>query len=279
MSGVGNRPNLPWCAVAARHTRWVMFTILTLNDLHLGLRDLVDARLDAHEDLHAVRAYRARFVARLDELRALPIASADGEPFADELATLDQEHDAHGSAIWFYIEAAQRSPMVSAEVKVSLEALRQRYIPTLSELKRPLADEAVAAMRREPELAAHKATLKAVPVAGGRTLYDWFVAWTKAGLALDATLRKRAATTTGSRANAGSLRGATVGLLNRFRGAVADELEGDAERAAAVDTAMFGYLDTLERRRAASADRTVAKEPATPTPTKPSVAPPAAPVS
>lgn len=254
-----------------------MYISLTINDLHLGLRDMVEGRLDAYDDLHAVKTYRVRLTERLSELRALPVASVDGEPFADELAAIDVEHDGHGGAIWFYIEAMQRSPMVSAEVKTTLEALRRRYIPTLGELKRPIADEALSAVQREPELASHKAALKAVPLPGGRTLYDWFVAWTKAGLALDETLRRRAAVASPSRAGVGGLRGSIIGQLNRFRAAVADELEDDGERAAAVDAALFGYLDTLERRRAAASDRNVVAKEA-PAPTKPSV-PPAPPVA
>lgn len=223
---------------------------LTLNDLILGLRDLDRTRLPAVEASHTVDLYAPRLRARLAEIEALPSAATGGEPFANELAAKDLEHDGHGGAIWYVIEGCLRSPTVSTELKATLTEVRDRFIPELAELKRPHADEAAAAVKREPDLAEMAKALRAVRLPEGATLYDWAAAFLAAGRDLDALLKKRASAATGDRSRAGTLRGATVGQLNRFRAALEDEFEDDAEALARVDGALFTYLDELEKRRA-----------------------------
>jgi hypothetical protein len=227
------------------------YQFLTLNDLHLGLRDLVQVRLPTHGELHAVRSYGPRLAARLTEIVASPTAAAGGEPFAVELAETDGVHDGYGGAIWHLTEAVLRAPKVSEALRATLTAVRERFIPELAELKRSHADEAAAAARREPDLAAMKAELKAIPTPDGRTLYDWCANYLRAGKELDAILRRRADVAPTDRSGLGTLRGRCVGMLNRFRAALADELDDDAAQAAAVDAALFAYLDALEARRAA----------------------------
>lgn len=248
---------------------------LTLNDLHLGLRDLVKVRLATHGDLHAVRSYGPRLAARLDEIVALPTEAAEALPFAAELAAADAVHDGYGGAIWYFVESGLRAPKAPEALRATLTAARERFIPELAELKRSHADEAAAAARREPDLAAMKAELKAVPTPDGRTLYDWCAGYLRAGGELDALLRRRADVAPADRSGMGTLRGRCVGMLNRFRAAVADELDDDAARAAAADAALFAYLDALETKRAATGAG--AAEPAKPAqpaaPARPSNAP------
>ena len=74
-----------------------------------------------------------------------------------------------------------------------------------------------------------------------------------AGRDLDVLLRKRADHESPDRSNAGTLRGATLGLLNRFRDALADEFDQDADALAKADRALFAYFDELEKRRATAA--------------------------
>ena len=250
------------------------YQFLTLNDLHLGLRDLVQVRLPTHGDLHAVRSYGPRLAARLAEIVASPGAAAGGEPFAAELSETDAVHDGYGGAIWHLSEALLRAPKVSEALRATLTAVRERFIPELAELKRSHADEAAAAARREPELAAMKAELKAIPTPDGRTLYDWCAGYLRAGKELDGLLQRRADVAPADRSGLGTLRGRCVGMLNRFRAALADELDDDASQAAAVDAALFAYLDALEAKRAAAGAVTEAAKPAEPVaPTKPSNAP------
>jgi hypothetical protein len=242
------------------------FTFLTLNDLHLGLGDLLERRLPKVTAVHSVSAYAPRLKARHAELTTLPGVAGDGEPFAAEIAAKDAEHDGHGGAVWYLVEACQRSPSVSAEHKAALEDVRKRFVPELAELKRSHADEAAAAARRTPDLEALKKTLRGFAVPGGGSLYDWCAAFLGAGRELDALLRKRADVVTADRSGVAGLRASTVGLLNRLRTAVADELEDDADALARADHALFAYLDELEARRAPTAAAPTAPPAPTPAP-------------
>jgi hypothetical protein len=240
---------------------------LTLNDLILGLRDLDRVRLPAVTASRTVELYAPRLRARLAEIEALPSATTGGEPFAIELAAKDLEHDGHGGAIWFFVEAILRSPMAAPALKATLTEVRARFIPELAELKRPHADEAAAAVKREPDLAEMAKALRAVRLPDGVTLYDWVAAFLAAGKDLDALLKKRASAATGDRSQAGTLRGATVGQLNRFRAALEDEFEDDAEALARIDNALFAYIDELEKRRVTpAAAPTTPDGPTPPTP-------------
>jgi hypothetical protein len=241
------------------------YSFLTLNDLQLGLGDLVERRLPKVTGVHSVSAYAPRLKARHAELSALPGATGEGEPFAAEIAAKDAEHDGYGGAVWYLVEACQRAPSVSAEHKAALEEVRKRFVPELAELKRPHADEAAAAARRAPDLEALKKSLRSFAVPGGGSLYDWCAAFLSAGRDLDVLLRKRADVVTADRSGVAGLRASTVGLLNRLRTAVADELDGDADALARADHALFAYFDELEARRA-PAVTPAAEAPPAPTP-------------
>jgi len=237
----------------ARYERSMSFQSLSLGDLHLGLRDLLSTRIPTVGTVHTLRVYEPRLRAQLTSIESLPGITSSAEPFAKELAATDVTHDAHGGAVWYVIEACLRSPLVDDALKATLRDARQKIIPELSELKLPYADEAAKAIGRASELAALKVSLTKVDVPGGKTLYDWCAAFVAAGGDLDELLRKRADAGAGDRKGAGTLRGATVGLLNRFRAALADELADDPDGLAKVDRALFAYLDELESRRAGRA--------------------------
>lgn len=248
------------------------YLYLTMNDLVLGLRDLVKVRLPKFSTVGAVGVYGPRLKQRLEEIEALPAAGPGGEPFAEELAAKDVEHDGHGGAIWYVIEGCLRSPLLDAELKASLTEFRMRFIPELAELKRTHADEAAAALLREPALETHEKALRAVRLPGGTTLYEWIAAFVQAGKDLDGLLKKRANAQKADRTGIASLRSTAIGQLNRLRATLDDELEGDDDERARVDQGLFAYFDELERRRTPSA--TPSDTPAPPTPPAPP-APPA----
>lgn len=241
------------------------FLYLSLNDLLLGVADLVEVRLLKVTHVASVSMYAPRLQARLAEIRALPGAGTGAEPFAEELAAKDVEHDGHGGAIWFLVEAFLRSPLTSPELRDTLLDVRARFVPELAELKRPHADEAAAAIKREPDLDAMAKSLRALRLPGGASLYDWVAAFLSAGKDLNKLLKDRADAVSGDRSGAGPLRATTLGQLNRFRAAIDDEFEDDAEKRDSVDRALFAYLDELEKRRTPSANAA----PAQPTPSPP----------
>lgn len=225
------------------------FIYLTLNDLLLGLRDLKTNRLPKVTAVSAAKLYGPRLSGRLTEIEALPGAEDGTKVFAEEIAGKDVEHDGHGGAVWYLVEACMRSPSVSPELKAQLQEVRATFIPELAELKATHADEAANAVKRAPRLVEMQKSLRAVHVPGGATLYDWVASFLGAGKDLDELLRKRADHKGADRSGAGTLRGATLGLLNRFRSAIEDELEDDADGLAKTDHALFAYFDELESRR------------------------------
>lgn len=248
------------------------YMFLTLNDLSLGLRDLTRSKLPAVSSHAAVKLYGPRLQAKFHEIEAIPGVGGSGEPFAEELAAKDVEHDNHGGAIWYLAEAVQRSPMVSPEAKAAVETARTKFVPRLSELQRSHVDEAATALRNESAIAEMQRELKSVRVPGGATLYDWVTAFVGAGKDLDELLRKRAAVVAPDRSAIGGLRSVTVGLLNRFRAALADELADDEAKLAEVDRAVFAYFDQLETRRATAGSGDGATEPTPPPPPAPTPA-------
>lgn len=243
------------------------FIYLTLNDLLLGLRDLKKERLPKVTGVSAAKLYGPRLTGRLTEIEALPGAGDGTKVFADEIAEKDVEHDGYGGAIWYLIEACVRSPSVAPELKARLQEVRATFIPELAELKAQHADEAANAVKRAPQLVEMQKGLRAVHVPGGATLYDWVASFLAAGKDLDELLRKRANYQSPDRSAAGTLRGATLGLLNRFRSAIEDELEDDADALAKTDHTLFAYFDELEKRRVPAS--TPADAPVPPTPPAP----------
>jgi len=242
---------------------------LTFSDLLLGLGDLIETRLPKVTKAHSIALYLPRLRAQLKAIEVLPGATTSGEPFAQELADTDGQHDGHGAAIYYLVEAHLRSPTVDDATKATLRAARDRIVPELAELKASFPDEAAKAVLHESDVEALKGSLKKVPVAGAHSLYDWCVSFIGAGKELDKLLRKRADVVTGDRSGAGALRASSVGLLNRFRSALADELTDDAEALATTDHALFAYLDALEARRASATPAATPETPAVAAPATP----------
>jgi hypothetical protein len=124
-------------------------------------------------------------------------------------------------------------------------------IPDLSGLRDSYADEAEAAIRRKGELPQIEADLKAIPVAmGGSSLYDWATGFLGAGEKLSVLLSERADVATGGRAGAQKLRSETIALLNRARGAIADECATSSTLPHDLDAQIWAYFDELEKQRA-----------------------------
>lgn len=227
------------------------FSQLSLDDLKLGLRSLLGPRHKALVSTLAGQLYEARLRAQLTTIEALPDAVSANKPYAAELSATDDAHDAYGGAIYDLIGAYLAAPSTSESLRAVLRELRAGIVPERTILKSSYADESSAAHDRVAFLAKHRKALAGVPLAEGRTLYDWAVAFTDAGLELGRLLERRANVSKESRAGVVTLPATTRGMLNRFRVALADELADEPERLAATDRAVFAYLDLLEANRKA----------------------------
>ncbi|XXT76273.1 hypothetical protein WME79_37960 [Sorangium sp. So ce726] len=258
---------------------------LTIGDLKLALRDLLDERAEELRLSATGRLYEPRLRAKQKEIEAIPEAAGTQTPLARELSEADVRHDGLGAAIFFLSKAIEAHPSLPPELKAAAAAGQQAFVPKLDVLRAPYADEASAALDNRPELTRLKAELKSVAAPGGGSLHEWVKAFVAAGDEIDKLLRRRATLlATGENAAAtGPLRGAAVGLLGRFREALRDEIQEEGSKLPADHEArLFAYVDKLNGDRERVGRGRAAPEQAPPTPSSPPTMPgevaPAAPV-
>lgn len=224
---------------------------LTLGDLKLGLKDMLHTR---PEDL-ALSAFGGLYLpmlaAKREAIDALPDALTGGRPLAAELAELDTHHDGLGGAIWFVTEAVLRHPSLSPEVREAAQAVRAAFIPELAVLRKPYADEAIAAHNHRPDLERLADQLEMIAVPGGKTLYVWVKAFLDDGDELGGLLADRGRTTASAESAkaAAALRASTIGLLGRLRSAVQDEIVNGAKLPRGYEAKLFATFDELHKRR------------------------------
>jgi hypothetical protein len=260
---------------------------MTLGDLKLALRDLVDERGEELRLSATGKMYEPRLRAKKKEIEAIPDAAGSNAPFARELGETDVRHDGFGAAIFYLAKAVEAHPTLAASLKEAAATVRKSFVPELDILRAPYADEASAALDNRPELEKLKQELKSITVPGGSTLHAWVKSFVDAGDEIDALLRKRAELlATGENAAAtGPLRGATIGLLGRFREALRDEIQEEGSKLPADHEArLFSYVDKLnaDRERAVRARATPEEnrenaspeQPTTPSSAKAPAAPP-----
>jgi hypothetical protein len=225
---------------------------LHLDDLKLGLHDLFEVRKADLGLSQAGKLYGPILALKLDAIDALPEALMGGRPLSEQLAAADARHDGFGAGIWHYTEAVLRAPDVTPALRTAAERIRATFIPNLSQLRESYADEAATAARNRPALLAVEADLKSFPLPGGKTLHDWVKSFLDAGDKLDRLLSDRslveAESAGGGRTSL--LRTQTVGILGRFRSALRDEMEANADLPRNLEVRVFGYIDELAERRA-----------------------------
>lgn len=223
---------------------------LVLYDLKIGLADLLDNRHKALVSTKAGQSYQAMLAQKRAAIDALPPALVGGRPLTADLAETDAVHDGTGTAIWHLTEAYLNLPGAAPEVVAAARRIRAAFIPKLDELGESFASEAARAQARRDDEKKLKADLKLFPVAGNKALDQWVDQFLTAGEKLDDLLGQRA-NKTGTRTNAGKLRTATIGLLNRLRGAIEDELDHDPSLPRGLVSQVFAYIDQLAKMRAA----------------------------
>ncbi len=226
------------------------YRFLNLSDLKLGLDDLHDKRHKSLVSSTTGKSYEPMLANRRTAIDTLPAALTGGKPLAVELGEADGTHDGLGGSIWYILEGYFRNPNTPAEVLDAAKRIRAAFIPELGDLNASYATEAEAAIKRKPSLKTLKADLKMFPIAGGLSLYDWVSDFLDAGQSLHELLSSRADVDDSGRKDAGKLRGNTIGLLNRCRSALADEMADNAKLPANLDQQVFAYFDELESMRA-----------------------------
>ncbi|MBI2375814.1 MAG: hypothetical protein HYV07_17590 [Deltaproteobacteria bacterium] len=226
---------------------------LTISDLVLGLRDLLEVRADVMASSAVAGVYRVALEKKLRELE--PFAEkgpTSSQPLAAALAEADAEHDSAAGAIRGFLDAQLRFPGLPADRRAQVTRLIEELVPDLLELRAPYSSEAVRAKARRKTLAALKVDLESFRV-GDQTLADWAETYVAAGERLGTVLGARASQNVGllSRAALPRLRGETLGLLGRFRAALADEVNANSALPRNLDAQVFGLFDELARLKAA----------------------------
>lgn len=229
------------------------FRLLNLSDLKLGLDDLHDKREKSLVSSATGKSYEPMLSTRRTAINALPAALTGGKPLAVELGEADVLHDGIGISVWYMTESYFRNPNTPTELLDAAKRIRAAFIPALLELSASYASEAEAAIKRQPLLKTLKADLKMFPIAGGLTMYDWVSDFLAAGQSLHEMLSNRADVDDTGRKDAGKLRTTTIGLLNRCRAALADEMDDNAKLPRNLDQQVFAYFDELETMRASAA--------------------------
>lgn len=240
---------------------------LTLGDLKLALRDLLGDRVTELRLSATGKLYEPRLRAKQHQIEAIPEAAGSQAPLAKELGEADVRHDGFGGASHYLCRAIEAHPTLPASLKQAAADAQKAFVPHLEILRASYPDEAAAALDKRPELVRLKAELKSIATPGGGTLLDWITSFITAGDDIDQLLRERATRlATGENAAAsGPLRGATIGLLGRFRDALGDEIHEDsAKLPEGYDARLFAYIDKLNDDRIARARAAAHGEPAAP---------------
>jgi hypothetical protein len=126
--------------------------------------------------------------------------------------------------------------------------IRAAFITALDELQATYEVEAEAAKRQRTSLVDLKVELTMFPVAGGLTLLEWATQFIDAGEQLSTLLSRRADAK--ARTQATQIRMKTIGLLNRVRTAMLDEMREDPALPTTLEQDVFGYLDDMEEKAA-----------------------------
>ena len=131
------------------------------------------------------------------------------------------------------------------------QVARAAFIPELAVLRKPYADEAIAAHNHRPDLERLADQLEMITVPGGKTLYVWVKEFLDDGDKLGGLLADRGQTTASveSAKAAAALRASTIGLLGRLRSAVQDEIAGGARLPKGYESKLFATFDELHKRR------------------------------
>ncbi len=223
---------------------------LTVDDLFLGLKDLMTTRRADLESSAIGKAYSPQLATRIAQLEDVAEKKTT-RTNAAELGKTDDEHDGFGQAIWLYTEAVLVTPNISEQAKNAALRIREAFIPVRSVLSDSYAEEAARAKKNRARIAELEQDLKSLPVPDGKTLFDWVTAFLDAGDSLDKLLSERS--TAEAAASAGTsatiLRATTIGLLRRLREALRDEVAATAELPRDLEQRVFAYIDELAARR------------------------------
>ncbi len=228
---------------------------ITIGDMDIGLENLFGKRNADLQVSAAGKLYGPMLAKKHSAIKSLP-ESLRKRPLVAELDVADAGHDGYGGAIFAYVESIFVVPGITDATRAAARRIQQAFIPNKSALTDSYAEEAAAAKRNRLKLAERENDLKLFPVAEGKTLYDWVVAFLDAGDQLDVLLDERSLVGVGGKENAGKLRSETLGLLYQFRTTLKTEIANDEALPRDLEGKVFSYFDELSARRKSPKSKT-----------------------
>jgi hypothetical protein len=226
-------------------------------DLLLGLNDLFVNKIAL---IQALAAFLI-FGAPLDKKRSVLGSIYRGltvTPLVKRLRRADSVHDTAGRLLFSILDGFARLSTLSDERREFWSKLRDMFIPSLSILKMSYADEAAAATGRLNDLKAMKSVLEAIVLPEGMTLYDLTATYLQAGVELGELISSRAGEEISDEAKRTKqlhvVRSETLGLLGRFREALAEEVKGNESLPRDLPEQVFAYIDALAAKRQGPGD-------------------------
>jgi hypothetical protein len=220
-------------------------TNYTLIQVTEGLRNLLGERVVDLRKSKAGVYHETMLVELRTGLDALPPALTKSAPLAFELESADTVHDGHGGTLFYVTEAAIRLPDTPDTIRAAAVRVRDAFVPALAELNDAYIVEAHRAAERRPLLATLKADLEQFPVRANVTLLHVATNFLDAGDKLNALLSQRGDVPKADRSKAAVLRAKAVGLLNRLRADLRDEVKRTPSLPRDLEQRVFGFLDTL----------------------------------
>lgn len=226
---------------------------LTLDDLVLGLKDLLGPKRALFESTRAWGTYGAPLQEVLAAAQGIPQA-LDARPLARELAEADNLHDRYGSAVYEMTGVYIDHPGIAPELTEAAGRIRAAFVPTRGHLTMPYADEVAWAEERRPDLARLEADLASIPVGTAKTLYDWVQAFLDHGRKIGELLNRRSDAQAqgplpdGER-TAAMLRSDIRALLGELRKVIQREVRASSALPRDLETQLFGTLDEVLQTR------------------------------
>lgn len=236
---------------------------LTLDDLRLGFKDLLEAHAEDLERSVTGKLYRPLLEQKAAEIESLRASALGKAPFAAELAEADAAHDALGAAIHYMTQALLLHPGIDETTKDLAQRAQQTFVPALGILQARYADQAAFALRKRPAFDELRPELERIPMPDGSSLAAWVAAFLDQGDRIGRLLDERAEAGVKeekSPRRPGAVRSSALGLLGRFRQAIRDEAAMNRDLPDDYEARLFAFLEQLDQTRAEAAKRRKAKQ-------------------
>jgi hypothetical protein len=231
-----------------------MGNLSTFGDLRLGLRDLFDNKAEYTALAVAFQIYRDPLKAKLLIFESVH-RTFGGKPLVTELLRIDRVHDTNGRALYFIGKALEALEASDDSIHRPLIDIIFKTVPSLGSLSESYEDEAAHSKDKRKILDENAETLAAFSFGPKHNLKSILTAHVEAGEKFDGILSQRADTVAKDQ-NARNkeiitLRATTIGILNRFRQAVVDEVAVNQALPRDLESKIFTYFDQMEANRAA----------------------------